>query len=224
MKKKILLFTASLLIVCFLQSSAQITKGSVFLGGQIGFNSQTTTSTIVGMSPQKNNGFYISPAIGFAMKDNLVIGFDVTYSHSYNTNNSINYPYDQTNNMFGAGVFLRRYIPLGKGFYVFGQGRLGGSSNTGKINQNAVNLSDDIKGYSFDLGFYPGISYQISKRLQLETGFNNLFDISYQHSTDTQANTYSSDVTKSTTNSFSASTSISNLASFTLGLRLLLTK
>jgi hypothetical protein len=70
------------------------------------------------------------------------------------------------------------------------------------------------------LGFYPGISYQVSKRLHLETGFNNMLDIAYQHTKETEMNS----TNEAKSNTFNISTSLNNLASFTLGFRFLLTK
>ncbi|HLK27610.1 MAG TPA: outer membrane beta-barrel protein [Puia sp.] len=221
MKKKILFSTALLVTITFFQAQSQINKGSIFLGGQINFYVQSTSSATTGHAEQTTNSIGIVPSIGKAIKDNLIVGVDLLYSHY---NNQAPVAVDQNNNSFGAGVFMRRYISLGKNFYVFGQGRFGGSYNTSKTNLNVPVVSDDIKGFSFDLGFYPGISYQISKRLQLETGFNNLFDINFQHSKDIQTDTGSGTVIKSNTNTFSLLTSLNNLASFTLGFRVLLTK
>ncbi|HXB42878.1 MAG TPA: hypothetical protein VNV85_02430 [Puia sp.] len=125
MKKKILLFATVLFVVSFFQAHAQINKGSILLGGQINFYTQT-------ISPdQKSNWINVTPAIGKAIKDNLIVGIDVNYARSSNV---MGVPNNQTSNLFGAGVFLRRYVQLGKGFYVFGQERFGASYNTSKTN------------------------------------------------------------------------------------------
>jgi hypothetical protein len=220
MKRKFLPF-AILSLTCFFYGHAQISKGSIFLGGQINFNSQVTTYAAPGANNSNINSFNFSPAIGKAIKDNTVVGVDLNYVHTgYKQDIS---SYDQTSNMYGAGVFMRHYVLLGKGFYVFGQGRFGASYNTGKATQPALNgPSDDMKGFSLNFGFYPGISYQVSKKLQLETGFNNLAFVNFQHSKDTQTGTGASP--EFTTNNFSIGTSLNNLASFTLGFRVLLSK
>jgi hypothetical protein len=219
MKKRILPITLISLIT-FFNAHAQINKGSIFLGGQISYYNQGASSPQATNQTTKNNQFNISPAIGKAIKDNVVVGFDLSYASA--ENKTTNYPYDQKTNTYGAGIFMRRYVPLGKGFYVFGQGRVGGSYNTGNIKQGDPVIADDIKGFSATFGFYPGISYQLSKRVHLETGFNNLFYIEYDHSSDKQTNT--GVLTEVKTNTFTAGTSFNNIAAFTLGIRVLLSK
>ena len=219
MKKRILpiLF---LLLIAFFQTYAQIDKGSIFLGGQISYYNQSASSPQDSNQTSKNKQFNFTPAIGIAVKNNVIVGIDLTYV--YTKTLTTNYPYNQITNTFGAGVFMRRYVPLGKGFYVFGQGRIGGTYNTGKIKQGNPEIDDDIKGYTVSFGFYPGVSYQVSKRVHLETGFNNLFYIEYDHNRDNQTNT--GVVTAVKTNTFSAGSSLNNLAAFTLGVRVLLSK
>ena len=221
MKSKLSLLVI-LLSAVFCNVHAQVSKGSIFLGGNINFMSQKINSLIPNVTSTSNSVFNFSPAMGKAIKDNMVVGIDLDYAYSKVDQGTGSYV--QTNNGFGAGVFLRRYVALGKGFYVFGQGRFGAMYNSGKIDQGQPTAtSDNIKGFSFNFGFYPGISYQVSKRLQLETGFNNLAYISFQHNKDTQT-AVGGPVTEAKTNSFSIGTSLDNLAAFTLGFRVLLSK
>jgi hypothetical protein len=219
MKKKFLLII-SIIVIAFFQGNAQITKGSVFLGGQISFYNQSASSPQAANLTQKNSQFNISPAYGIAIKDNIVVGGDLTYSYAKVL--TTNYPYDQINKTYGAGIFMRRYVTIGKRFYVFGQGRIGGTYNTETITQGDPSMYDDIKGFSAGFYFYPGVSYQLSKRVQLETGFNNLFYIEYDHSRDNQTN--AGVVTETKTSTFSAGTSFNNIAAFTLGIRVLISK
>ncbi|MBS1946993.1 MAG: TonB-dependent receptor [Bacteroidetes bacterium] len=215
MKTKMLLLSVIMGFIAHI-SFGQISKGSILLGGQLSFSNQTTSSS------QKITGFAISPAIGEAIKENLVLGFDAGYAYS-DYKNTANANYKQAANNFGAGVFLRKYVPVGKGFYIFGQGRFGASYNTSKTEQtNIITITDNIKGYALSLGFYPGISYQVNRKLQLEAGFNNVFSIAYQHSKDTQTGI---NTNESVTNKFSLLTSLDNMASaLTLGFRVLLAK
>ncbi len=219
MKARILPILLILSIV-FFKSQAQINKGSIFLGGQVSYYNQAASSPQVANQTTNNNQFNFTPAIGKAIKNNLIVGVDLTYV--YTKTLTTNYPYNQITNTFGAGVFMRRYVPIGKGFYVFGQGRIGGTFNTGKIKQGDPEFDDDIKGYTVSFGFYPGISYQVSKRVHLETGFNNLFYIEYDHTRDNQTN--AGVLTDIKTHTFSAGTSLNNIAAFTLGIRVLLSK
>jgi hypothetical protein len=221
MKSKILLFAAIFIALFFSQANAQIKKGGIWLGGQLNFYSQHNNYTQPNNYTTNNSNFSISPSIGKAIKDNLVAGIDLAYNYGKTSLSNIysSTAYQATNN-FGVGVYLRKYAPLGKNFYLFGQGRLGGTSlDTEVKDQSAVYSSN--KGYSIDLGFYPGISYQVSKRVQLETGLNNLFDINLQHVVSKQFNAGSVSAA-STSNTFLVSSSLSSLVSLTLGFRVLL--
>ena len=193
-----------LTIAIFLFASitkAQITKGSTFIGGQISGGSLKQES---GSNVQKQSSFTISPAIGTAIKQNLIAGIDLTYAHT-----RYEYPPSPVNeaNSLGAGVFLRRYTSLVSRFYFFLQGRVGyyyDKSESTSGNTHYKNL-----GNNFSLGLYPGVSYALSKCLHIEAGLNNLALLNYSYGTATQ--TGSPDVK---TNGFNFSTSASgtNLA------------
>jgi hypothetical protein len=76
MMKKISVFSFAILFASV--ASAQISKGSLFLGGNI-----STASSKVELpngQEQEQKGFMISPAIGTAIKNNLIVGVDLTYS------------------------------------------------------------------------------------------------------------------------------------------------
>jgi hypothetical protein len=94
-------------------TKAQITKGSTFIGGQI---SGSTFKQESGSNVQKQSSFVISPAIGTAIKQNLIVGIDFTYAHT-------KYEYPQgpvsEGNSFGGGFFLRRYASIANRFYFF---------------------------------------------------------------------------------------------------------
>ena len=191
-------------------SQAQVSKGTILLGGNVGFSSQKTENP-PGSTPDESKNTYISlsPSIGKAIKDNLVAGINLNYAYSKTTETTSGVKSDQKTNSYGLGVFLREYIPLGKGFSVFTQETLGGFYS--KTTSDGLQLSTAT---SVALGFYPGIAYNITKQVQLETGFTDLFSIGYSHSTNTGG---------SKTNGFSAGANLSNgLENFVVGCRLLL--
>lgn len=223
MKTKILLFAAIFSTLFFSQSNAQINKGTIWLGGQLSFISQHNTYNTPSFPANSSNNIVISPSIGKAIKDNLIAGVDFNYAYSkstYNPGNPGSPTNSQTTNNFGVGVYLRKYAPLGKNFYLFGQGRLGGTSLDSEVKYQSTVYSSN-KGYSIDLGFYPGISYQVSKRVQFETGLNNLFDINLLHVVSKQFDA-GAITAESTSNTFLVSSSLSSLASLTLGFRVML--
>lgn len=206
-------------------SQAQIKKGDILLGGTLSFNTEKTSTDNNAPNPAyKQTGYNITPSIGKAIKDNLLAGFDLTYIGSNYTQGSGTGSYTSKIHNYGAGVFLRQYKPLGSGFAIFIQTRLGGSYNTQKNQyEGAPYPYNDIKGYSFDLSFYPGIAYAITKRVQLETGFANLVDVNYTHSKNTITTGTNNDVlTTSRSNAFNISTSLSSNFGFAVGIKVLL--
>jgi hypothetical protein len=93
------------------------------------------------------------------------------------------------------------------------------TNSTTESKQNGFNVSanyQQIKRNSFSLNAYPGVLYAVSKKLHLETGFNNLVSLNY-YSEKQENNSSSSTKTKG----FSMSSSLSNAtSSFYLGFRL----
>ena len=216
MKKFYLFFC--LVLTGFL-SHAQINKGTIVLGGNIAYDETSSSSnTIPGTPLNKVTELSLNPSFGKAIKDNLVLGFDVAYTHM---TNSFEPEYKDKSDGFGAGVFLRKYKPLGNGFYLFGQSRLGGNyshgSNTNPPSPNGA-VSDITNGFGFSLQFYPGIAYALNHRWQLEMGLPNFFVVNYSNSKETvayagQPNQVSRD------NNFSVTSAITDANEFTVGIR-----
>src|SRR4051812_20144592 len=101
MKKLLLLTFASLFFLSF-TSSAQITKGSVLLGGGISGGKGKS-----GSSPNEStsSSFSLYPTLGIAVKDNAVVGLRLSYSRSQSGQSNINFSDKQ--NGYSAGVFYR---------------------------------------------------------------------------------------------------------------------
>ena len=205
-------------------SQAQIKKGDILLGGTIDFATQKTSPAQPNYIVSKQSSVNFNPSIGRAIKDNLIAGIDLMYSGSSYTQGSGPGSYSNNSHSYGAGFFIRRYLPLGSGFAIFMQSRLGGFYNTQKNSyQGTAFPYSDIKGYTVDLSFYPGVAYAITKRVQLETGFANLVDLSYAHSKSSVVNDPTVPAPPaSKTNSFSLQTSLSNNFGFAVGIKVLL--
>lgn len=227
MKKHFYLFI--LFFAVTLGSQAQIKKGAILLGGTLGFGTSkgSTYDNNGNLSDkQSTTDVTLSPSIGKAIKDNLVAGFDLSYEgYKNNQGSDGGYGTTTTTRGYGAGMFLRRYIPLGSGFAIFMQTRLGGTYNTQKYTSNggAPYPYTDGKWYSIDLSFYPGVAYAITKRVQLETGFANLVDVNYVHNKNTTASGGSNNVISTTkSNGFGISTSLTSQVGFAVGIKVLL--
>src|SRR5688500_5274887 len=102
MKKISLLLTG---IAFFsLIASAQIPKGSIWLGGNIGFS----TSKEEGGIDSKHSSYSISPAIGTAIKENTILGVQFNFSQYKNENLNG----EQVVQYMGADLFERKYWSL----------------------------------------------------------------------------------------------------------------
>jgi len=218
MKKTLLAILAVSLFVY--SANAQIKKGSVFLGGDISGSTQKTKSNDV--ITNKQSGINILPVFGKAIKDNLVLGINAgfgIYDNEHPTGDNTNFDA----NSYNVGVFLRKYKNVGtSGFYLFVQGGLGAHYMIQKQEGGSYLPSfDELKRTSIGLSAYPGLSYAVSKKLHLETGFNNLLSMNYFHEKRQASNPGS--ITK--TNGFSVASSLNNATSaLYLGFRLLLGK
>ncbi len=202
-------------MVTGLLSQAQIKKGSVLLGGDIGVSTQKTTINNV---EQKFTAFAIGPAFGKAISDNLILGADLRYSYAKQGSAPLEYK----NQTFGGGIFLRRYWPIVNRLYFFGQGRLGGYYSKTDNPNSGIGFDGERKGYSIGLGFYPGISFAVNDKIHLESGFNNLVSVNYSHEKETQNLGGATPQRVTKTSSFNMGANLNNGTAFTVGMRVLL--
>jgi hypothetical protein len=213
-----------LLLTCFsigfLVTTAQIKKGGTFLGGNVSLLSVKNHIYVPQDIPQLQRTITISPVFGKAVRDNLIVGFSInfTLSNSEHIQNTKRHK----DNQYGGGLFLRKYKALGAGFSIFAQGDLYAFQEE-TINYRDIE-TERIKGPAVGLGFYPGLSYSLNKRLQLETGFNNFFGMTYSIEKRTVKSIDNTILDKSTTNTLSIGTSLNNILAFNVGFRLLLSK
>jgi hypothetical protein len=163
-----LLFGILFLASC---AEAQIKKGTLLLGGGIsaGIGKQETNS-----GNGKSDGINIYPAIGWAIRDNTVIGIKGGYaSNNQHVNQST-----QFSDAYSAGLFLRRYLGLGKSFYLFGEASASYAHQKSKSAQTIdYGFSNTSNGVSLDV--FPGIAYAVNKKIHLELAFNNLVNFSF---------------------------------------------
>jgi hypothetical protein len=217
MKQKFLL---SALFVCmfFVSTQAQIGKGSAWLGGNIGYSQ--SKSDYVNSPDQKTEVLQFSPSVGTAIKENLIAGISLGYTENTQKNTNPNGNYAKTTSKYyGGGIFIRRYIPVVTRLYLIGEATA--YYNSGKITTtevySTVNSKVTTKSWNTSLSFTPGISYGLTKKVQLETGFNSLFAVGYGKS---KRNLTGS--SKETSESFSAGINLENKSTFYIGFRFLI--
>jgi hypothetical protein len=207
---------------------AQIVKGDKLLGGSIGFTRGNSNNFNGAVSADNSlTAINLGLSYGKAVKNNTVNGFNAGFTF-------INNPVSTFDPATGAniynnkirsgtvGVFRRRYIPLGKNFYAFGQ--LGADFaytqneytqfNSGVISEKVVN-----KSYVVNASLYPGFSYQLNNRFMLDLTLGSLVNIGYANNT----RRVNSQPATPSTNTFylNSNLSLSSLGNISVGFRVL---
>lgn len=176
MQTKFTLVLAALLCAA-VTTKAQVSKGNTILGGNFSF-----TNTHYGSGSNVNATYFsIAPSVGKVYKDNKVAG--ITLRYQYNGNQI---PELRTSS-YGAGIFLRQYKSLGKGFYIFLQESLNANFDRYKYytSFDTTSVIRDNKNLNLSIAINPGLAYDLSKRIQLELLFlNNLISAGYTHTTE----------------------------------------
>lgn len=166
---------AALFLTTALAANAQISKGSLMVGGSLLFSNQNS---------EYQNGtvearyFSIAPQVGIAVKENLVAGV----LFSYGGNRSDNGPLKQSYDAIEAGAFLRRYMGLGKSFYLFGEGGLKYAGNTQNSDKDSpANVITKNRGV--ELSLTPGVAYAVNGKLHLEASINSIATVNFNRQT-----------------------------------------
>jgi hypothetical protein len=212
-------YTAILMLFVASSASAQISKGKVLLGGNVGFTQyKNETTNTTGYNYPSQTFLNISPSIGKVIRENLVLGVQAgirTQKAKYLPQNTVS-----KNKYYDGGLFLRRYVPLLKSFYFFGHSAANFSAQKGSESYQDQ-MRSKTKGWSTSVSLYPGLAYAITRKFYVEAALNNLLVASYGRSeTELKDPTSGSDFYK--TSSFAISTSLGSNAGFAIGFRFLL--
>jgi hypothetical protein len=215
------IFLSLLIILSFsLLSNAQFSKGSLLVGGDLSFSSRTTSDNGSNTSQSYRSGFfYVS--LGKAISENAVLGVNLTYSPYSVTNlypNSLN-TLGYKSNSYVFGIFFRKYKPLGKEFFLFGEAGAGFNlqNDTGKDSLGVVQLSGS--GSGGQINFMPGVAYKVSKKFFIEITIPNIFLVQFNSSHENYPNAVPSDAKY---HLFNISTSLNSnpLSALGIGFRL----
>jgi hypothetical protein len=185
MKKILALIPVFLL--CLI-TNAQVLKNSILLGGQLSFNSGSTTynNSQPGL---ENKGASLQASAGKAIKDNQVFGINLLFNPSssgglYNGNSY----YKNKMQYYSGGVFYRNYRPLVKDLYFFTEmsaSYFGGSQNNTDTAGTKFYTSKQNGGM---LALAPGISYRLFKKMFLEISIPNIVTAQYSTTKTTNEN------------------------------------
>lgn len=156
---------------------AQIKSGATLLGGNLSMNTSKTSNN--SQSESKGHSFYVQVSAGYAFKANTVAGLIVGLidAKSEATNSET-----ITNKGFTGGLFYRAYRPISNKWYWFLQGNALYSNNKNTTDDLGTINDRTVKSNAVSLGVTPGISYQLTKRLQAELAINDLANLQFQQS------------------------------------------
>ncbi len=217
--KQILLIINSIILISEI-SNAQIKKGAFLIGGSFTISKEKTKAEDA-LSPEASQfSLNIRPLAGKAIRDNLVVGIVLGYlTQTGKIENAITSEKKQRG--YGAGLFARRYKRISDKFSLFGHAVLFAEIST---NETTYDQGDyiKIKTLTMSASAYPGLSYSVNKKLQLEIAFGSLIDFYFYQDKENTKNGASS--IKSVKNGIAFSSTLENATAFQFGFRLLLNK
>jgi len=195
MKKIILkmLMVTGIVAGAALSSNAQISKGSLMLGGSLGAKLTTESKTTLGSNSSVVRGYTewnFTPTGGYFVAEGIVLGLGLNIDSKSigevtNNDNSI------TEQIMGAGfginLFIRKYFEVVSNVYFHTQAGFGYTSITAtdKVPDGSNLFKDGDKYTSTDIGINitPGLTYFLSPKWGLDFSLNNI--VSYNSSTKT---------------------------------------
>jgi outer membrane protein len=141
---------------------AQVSKGTIFLGGSFGITSDKEPAS-QSFPEIKTTGFVSSPGVGYFLTDNLAIGIDANFGSSVTEQGAS----ERTITSINLGPFVRYYVPTsGDKFFFMAEGGI----NLGRSKTEFLNPPFTSKGETSTFNFYisPGFSYFFSDKWSLD--------------------------------------------------------
>ena len=157
-----------------------ILNAQVFLGGNFGLNMSGGNLDNGNITTDKPStvSFNISPMVGKFLSEKVAVGALINFSFSQTNNNGAPEVINSSSTI-GITPFLRYYAIRMDKFSIFGQGNVGFSysGSTSKVDGTSTN---GPKTTTLALTVMPGLSYDVSSKLSLETNINFLnFGLNY---------------------------------------------
>lgn len=149
-------------------------NGQIFVGGDFGFSSQNNKTREFGTTTREvsNHSFSLSPEAGKFLSEKVAAGLSLGFSLSGTS--SVNATETTTkSSSFGINPFVRYYALKWNKFSVYGEAKAGLSFS--RSSRTTAGITDDEPEVTrISLNIFPGLSYDISEKLSLETSLNFL--------------------------------------------------
>jgi hypothetical protein len=173
-------------------ANAQISKGTIMLGGTLDFSSSGGSTKGGGVTVDKagSSSFTIAPMGAYYLTDNIAIGLGIGYGMTSSGPDTM----ETTGSSFAIGPMVRYNMPLADKFGAFVQAGLSISSGSSSTKAGTVTV-DGPKTSGMDFAIEPGLLYFISDRIAIEATYGR---IGYNTST-SKTGTGASEVTDTDT-------------------------
>ena len=203
------------LVTLFIFAFTSLTQAQLYVGGNLGFNTLSTSST-VGTTTTKggsSSSLTLSPEVGYFLSDNLAVGVGVSFN-----SNSITTPITSTtssvslNTTFMINPYARYFFYKSGSFSAFAEGSVGYGSMMSE-NTLGTTTTKNPSTSIISVAVAPGIAYDLSDKFSLIAKLGN---VGFQSSTVTTTNTIGTTTTTSTSNSSNFGLNV-GLSGFTFG-------
>lgn len=178
----ILLFT-TLTAVAQTEKPSFINLGSYELTGSlnVGFTDSEGTEQNVGvMSTSSRTIIGFAPQLGYALKDNLVLGIGLSYQYTKDKSFSVDSRNDFNASQYGIATYLKKYFSVNEKLALSLQGEVSYSWNDSNqdnsISQPGVTptFNSETSSNQIFVGFRPGIAYRMNNRFALQAQLGSL--------------------------------------------------
>ncbi|MDX5339964.1 MAG: PorT family protein [Cyclobacteriaceae bacterium] len=223
--KKIILAILPLFLIS-LTAFGQLEKGTILLGGGLGYSSTSSQSEedVAVAREFTNSAFNISPEVGYFFKPKWVLGLSLPISGSNQKTTSVSSSGSETlqnesnSNSIGIAPFVRKYISMSEVFSFFLQARMGYYQSRSEFTNFSAspNTSTNTQSKEFAFDATAGMAYFPKKWLGINLSVSPL---SYSSGSSQLENGQSSLDQKSSGFSLGLDTS-----AITLGVNFFLTK
>lgn len=173
--KKIIFSIFAICVLFISTAQAQLEKGRMYLGAQVGFSSGTDKNTIGNNSTStSSSSFSLLPSFGYFIGDKMSIGLGIGFSQQKTKPSSTT---TNTTNQFVIAPHFRYYVPTSsEQFAFFAQAELAiGTGSVKRESQSGVITStseDNLSSVSFFVS--PNFAYFPTKSWAIEFGFRGI--------------------------------------------------
>ncbi len=152
-----------------ISSMAQIVAKKDIIAG-INVSGQTFREyNAFGKDTARQHYLNYTPYIGLGIKKNLLAGIYFNVNHTYPNGNL---GFTKYNHDWSTGVFAKKYFPLTKKTYAFGEVDLSYKSYGYTYYQSVA--PEYGKGYTIAMNLSGGLGYRLSNKINVELKLNNL--------------------------------------------------